>query len=447
MREASMSLETAGDGIPTHFPEVEGHGGVQLSERNVVDHTESGPSQGTFTVWTADHTGACSNPTEHPYGPRAGFISSRQGDPVSKSTAARRAAEDVAERQQPRRCDRCGQYLPYDGSHTCPSSSRGVQLAQAGTSPVVGEVAGTMVEGLPACNYGDLKGDERVKAMVADLEESVKAVVESGRLGEWLGAMASNGMNRWSANNRILAMVQMSQRGVDINDLHLMGFRQWEKFNRKVSKGAKAVWILAPITRKVTEEDDDGKKTERSRVVGFKSVPVFNISDTTGDPLPENPGRPAPGEATQGTLEGLRNRVGTVGYTYEEVTIPDCQPETGEGTLGYTDPKTKKIVVDSRLSNAQKASTIAHELGHVHCGHVDVDYSEYRKHRGQMETEAEAVAFLTMRARGASDEQAHSFSPAYIAGWSRGDAKIMHSAIDKAVRAHNKIMDGDWPSK
>ncbi|MGL5824012.1 MAG: ImmA/IrrE family metallo-endopeptidase, partial [Nocardioides sp.] len=104
------------------------------------------------------------------------------------------------------------------------------------------------------------------------------------------------------------------------------------------------------------------------------------------------------------------------------------------------------IVVDSRLSNAQKAAVIAHELGHVHCGHVDGDYSEYRKHRGQYETEAEMAGFLTMRSRGASKEQTDAFSPAYIAGWSRGDAKVMHAAVDKAVRAHNKILDGDWPT-
>ncbi|MGL5826546.1 MAG: hypothetical protein ACRCYU_17290, partial [Nocardioides sp.] len=140
------------------------------------------------------------------------------------------------------RCPGCGQFRSDQDGHVCPEASAGQD--------------GSEVAGLPAGSYGDLKGDDRVKAMVADLEESVKAVVESGRLGEWLSAMASNGMNRWSANNRLLAMVQLWQRGVDINDLHLMGFRQWEKFNRKVSKGAKAVWILAPITRRLVEEDD-----------------------------------------------------------------------------------------------------------------------------------------------------------------------------------------------
>ncbi len=233
------------------------------------------------------------------------------------------------------RCPGCGQFRSQD--HQCPTPA-----------------------GLPAGDYAGLKGDERVKAMVADLESSVKAIVDSGQLHRWLNAMASNGLSRWSANNRLLAAVQMLQRGESLDDLHMMGFRQWEKWNRKVSKGAKAVWILAPITRKIVDEDDDGKETHR--VVGFKGVPVFNVSDTHGDPLPSSPARPAPGRATPGTLEGLRARVGQAGYSYEETEIPGCRPETGEGTLGFTDPKSKRIVVDARLNEAQKASVIAHDL-------------------------------------------------------------------------------------
>jgi hypothetical protein len=281
--------------------------------------------------------------------------------------------------------------------------------------------------------------------MVADLEVSVAAIVQSGQLQRWLDAMASNGLSRWSANNRILAIVQMLHRGRSLDGLHLMGFRQWEKHNRKVSKGAKAVWILAPITRKVVDEDQDGTRTERDRVVGFKGVPVFDISDTNGEPLPAHPSRPTPGRSTPGTLDGLRERVARVGYTYEEQEIPGCRPAAGEGTLGYTEPAMKRVVVDWRLSEAQKASTIAHELGHMHCGHVDGDFAEYQRHRGQAETEAEMVAYLVGRHRGMTREQVDAFSPGYIAGWSKGDAAVMHRAVDKATRAFTKIVEGSWP--
>lgn len=328
---------------------------------------------------------------------------------------------------QSQRCQSCGQYIG-DSDHHCPD---GQTLATP--------------DGMPAAAYGDLTADERAKAMVGDLETSVKAIMESGQLDSWLDAMASNGLARWSANNRILAIAQMLHRDRDASNLHLMGFRQWEKYDRKVAKGAKAVYILAPVTKKYVEEHDDGTTTEQRRVVAFKGVPVFDISDTGGPPLPELPAKPASGQATPGTLSGLAQRVTTAGYTYHETQIPGCQPETGKGTFGYTDPANKHIVVDARLSDAQKSSTIAHELAHVHCGHVDGDYSQYQRHRGRYETEAEMTAYLVNRTRGMSRAQAESRSPAYIAAWSAGDPKVMRAAMDTAITASTKILDGTWP--
>ena len=350
----------------------------------------------------------------------AAQVTQERADALTELQAATTAAAPTGGSSDAQRCPTCGQFT--SPNHQCPTAGS-----------------------LPPGDYAGIKGTERVETMVADLEASVKTIVESGQLHRWLHVMASNGLTRWSANNRLLAALQMLQRGQSLEDLHMMGFRQWEKFNRQVSKGAKAVWILAPITRTVVDENSDGETTERNRVVGYKSVPVFDISDTHGDPLPASPTTPAPGAATPGTIEGLRDRVAQAGYTYEEADIPGCRPSTGDGTLGFTDPRSRRIVVDQRLSDAQKASTIAHELGHVHCGHVDRDYSEYQRHRGQMETEAEVVAFMVCRRRGATREQVEAFSPGYIAGWSHGDPAVMRKALDRAVHAQNVIMDGDWP--
>ncbi len=318
------------------------------------------------------------------------------------------------------RCPSCGQYQADD--HTCPLPS-----------------------GMPSADYSGHRGDDRAKAMLADLQSAVTAIVESGQLQRWLDAMASNGLNRWSLNNRLLAIMQLAHRGEPLEEAHMMGFRQWEKLDRHVRAGEKAIWILAPMTRKIREDAADGTSTEKTIVTGFKGVPVFNVSQTEGADLPQAPLSPPGGEATPGTLEGLRTRVAAAGYDYEETVIPDCVPETGRGTLGYTDPATKKIVVDQRLSGEQKASTIAHELGHVHCGHVE-DLEEYRRHRGRQETEAEMTAYMVNRARGMSRSSADSFSPGYIASWSRGKPEVVVAAMDRATKAFNKIMDGDWES-
>jgi hypothetical protein len=70
--------------------------------------------------------------------------------------------------------------------------------------------------------------------------------------------------------------------------------------------------------------------------------------------LPDPPVRPARGEATPGTLGGLRDRVAAAGYVYEETAIPGCQPDTGQGTLGYTDPQHKRIAVDKHSARPRR---------------------------------------------------------------------------------------------
>jgi hypothetical protein len=63
------------------------------------------------------------------------------------------------------------------------------------------------------------------------------------------------------------------------------GFRQWEQVGRHVKKGERSFPILAPVIRKIA--DDEETEEERVRVVGFKSTPVFGYLQTQGQPLPE----------------------------------------------------------------------------------------------------------------------------------------------------------------
>lgn len=81
----------------------------------------------------------------------------------------------------------------------------------------------------------------------------------------------------------------------------------------------------------------------------------------------------------------------------------------------------------------------------MHCGHVE-DLEEYRRHRGRQETEAEMTAYMVNRARGMSKDSAAAFSPGYIASWSRGKTEVVVAAMDRATKAFNTIMSGDWTS-
>jgi len=79
-------------------------------------------------------------------------------------------------------------------------------------------------------------------------------------------------LHSWSFLNRTVCFFS--------GTMDARGFRQWQKANRKVKKGAKAIYILAPMFFKKEEEGE-----EALVLGGFKPVPVFRAEDTEGEAL------------------------------------------------------------------------------------------------------------------------------------------------------------------
>ena len=113
--------------------------------------------------------------------------------------------------------------------------------------------------------------------------EALEKVLELFRSDELPAAIASTVIARqesdapsaqWSIGNQILMILA--------GTADARGFRQWQEVGRKVVKGSRAFYILAPITRKRKEEADDGTELERVFVSGFRAVPVFRYEDTEG---------------------------------------------------------------------------------------------------------------------------------------------------------------------
>ena len=91
--------------------------------------------------------------------------------------------------------------------------------------------------------------------------------------------------DRWSLGNRTLMF--------SANTADARGYKQWLEVGRQVRKGSKAVYIFAPLTKKVTETNEvSGEEEERIIVVGFTTVPVFRYEDTDGEELPHFDYRP-----------------------------------------------------------------------------------------------------------------------------------------------------------
>lgn len=386
------------------------------------------------------------------------------------------AANDHIARHQ---CPECGQYASPTRGHACPpkadqpdpdpalpgplqassaAASAAPESDPAGQAPAPGTTADepSDLTSLPGFGkiYSDIDKDTRTEEMQADLTAAIDKIVQSGKLAAYLDALSSNRLPHWSFNNRLLALTQVTALRSNMDDedpdkhrpVTIMSAADWKKKHKRFpKKGSRAIWVMAPVTRKITETDPkSGEETTRVIMAGVRGQAKFDVTQTDGEPFTDDLGATQPtGDVRPGVYRGLKDRVARFGYTYKEKEIA-TNPDRGTGTLGYTDPRTKEVVVDPRLSAAQKASTLAHELAHISCDHV-ADIDEYHRHRGQMETEAEAAAYMVTRASGMTRDDAESFTPAYIAGWSKGDSKVINKAFAKATAAFNEIMDGDWP--
>lgn len=84
-------------------------------------------------------------------------------------------------------------------------------------------------------------------------------------------------MQKWSLMNQLMVRTHGYQEA--------RGFRQWQQVKRYVKKGMKAVYILGPIMIPVKEEDETGEK--KTKLVGFKAIPVFGYEQTEGEELQE----------------------------------------------------------------------------------------------------------------------------------------------------------------
>jgi hypothetical protein len=228
------------------------------------------------------------------------------------------------------------------------------------------------------------------------LERGIQTLVNRDN---WLNYLKTQAVfHAYSFNNTCLILNQCPQAS------HIAGFQSWKKLDRAVKKGEKAIRILAPLVRK------DPDRPDEIASIAFKSVSVFDISQTEGKPLPKIADR-LEGE-DRGLLDALKGFAHSKGFKIEAKDLGETN-----GSCSYRDPI--EIAINPHRSPLHQAKTLAHELAHalLHCG------NRYKGHdpRSAVELEAESVAFITLHHFGI-DSGEYSFG--YIAGWNTDNADI-----------------------
>ena len=137
---------------------------------------------------------------------------------------------------------------------------------------------------------------QKVKEITDKLEEGLKDLFDGEKYKSYLFTMSK--FHNYSFNNLLLIALQRPDASL------VAGYQAWQKnFNRHVKRGEKGIRILAPAPYKIKEErdkldpvtgevmlDQDGMpQTEEVevKISAFRAVSVFDIAQTSGEPLPE----------------------------------------------------------------------------------------------------------------------------------------------------------------
>lgn len=253
---------------------------------------------------------------------------------------------------------------------------------------------------------------------IANLANEARA---SEAFQEWLKVQTQ--FHHYSWHNTALIYIQGLRKG--FTPTRVAGAKKWAGMGRNLKPGvfkSGKLWILAPIFRK---EYDPIDGEERSRIVGFRNVYVFDISQTTGKPLPELEYRFKGDD--QGLVQALEAEYARRGIELEYV-------DGLGGAKGVSRGGSVKIL--SSLKGAERAATLAHELAHeiLHWG--DDKKLPTMHSRSTMEIEAEAASMVILGAWGLEYEA----GAYYLACW-EGDRDKVKASMGAIARASKSVLE------
>jgi len=241
------------------------------------------------------------------------------------------------------------------------------------------------------------------------LKSGVSEIITSGKFHEFLKFQTR--FHRYSFSNTMLIFMQKPEA------TRVAGIKTWNSMGRKVKKGEKGIRILAPLARKVENEDTGDEKWV---LKGFRAVTVFDISQTEGEPLPEL----AP------DLEGdTQNGRQLYNELMEAAPVPVKFGETGSAK-GYYHPLNQEIVLSNNWSGDELTATLLHEVVH---SIVEKDPPKDQADRERAEIIDEGATYVVAQY---FDVDTSPSSFGYVAGWAKGDVEKvikLGSDIQKAA--------------
>jgi len=244
-------------------------------------------------------------------------------------------------------------------------------------------------------------------ALLDQLAGGVAALTSSPAWRRYLDVQSR--FHRYSFNNVLLIAAQRPEASL------VAGFGAWRRLGRTVRRGERAIWIVAPLVSRTGSAED---RSERPIVRRFRFVPVFDVSQTEGEPLPEVCRR-LEGDPPERYYRHLVDVARSAGFAVREHRF-------GGSTNGDCSHPRRLIRIESAISPAQRVKTLAHEVAHALL-------HEQFEDRARAELEAESVAYVVCRVFGI-DSGSYSFG--YVATWAGGGPEALAGIRTSGERIH-----------
>ena len=289
---------------------------------------------------------------------------------------------------------------------------------------------------------------DRMREIVDSIENGIKELFESDKYRKYLATMSR--FHRYSVNNTMLIYMQRPDA------THVAGFNKWrDQFGRNVLKGEKGIRIIAPTPyKKRVEEiktdpetnapvlDADGKaiiEEKEIRIPMFKVVSVFDVSQTSGKPLPQL-AADLSGNVQQYEvfMEALRRAS----------PVPMEIKSVARDTDGFFSAKAQSITIRAGMSEVQTVCAAVHEIAHAklhdyeHMTELADDGETIlvpgEKSRNTEEVEAESISYAVCQYYGIETGE-NSFG--YIATWSKGkELKELRASLETINKTASELI-------
>lgn len=282
----------------------------------------------------------------------------------------------------------------------------------------------------------------QVKEITDKLEQGVKDLFSGGKYLTYLQTMSR--FRRYSTRNTLLIYMQNPDATL------VAGFQAWQaKFGRYVKRGEKGIKILAPTPFTIKKEqqklDPDTRipildasglpvtEEVEVRIARFKVIPVFDLSQTDGKPLPS-------------LVEDLVGDVKHYEVFLEALRTVSPLPIRFEPLEPGTDGLCRmgdRISIREGMSEIQTISAVIHEITHAKLHDPEhmppEDETAKPKDRRTEEVEAESVSYAVCQYYGI-ETAANSFG--YLAEWSKTrELKELNASLDTIRKTAAELID------